>query len=87
MKYIIISLAHGTGKEPCFWRANNAGYTNSPFAAGIYTEEEVKAKPDYYNDGYTGVAIPLTEQAMAKLGFKCSFDEKAIEQFFQTSKG
>jgi hypothetical protein len=86
MKYIIISLSHGTGKEPCFWRANAAGYTNSPFAAGIYTEEEVKARPDYYNNGYSGVAVPLTDGAMDAISFKCSFNEKAIEQFFQKSK-
>jgi hypothetical protein len=86
MKYIIISLAHGTGKEPCFWKAKAAGYTNYPFNAGIYDEAEVKARPNYYNDGITGVAIPLTEQALEAIGFKCSFDEKAIEQFFQVAK-
>jgi hypothetical protein len=85
MKYIIISLSHGTGKEPCFWKAEAAGYTNSPFAAGIYTEEEVKARPNYYNNGCSCVAIPLTEQAMEAIGFKCSFNEKAIEQFFQVA--
>jgi hypothetical protein len=87
MKYIIISLKHGTGVKPCFWKANDAGYTNYPFNAGIYDEEQVKARPDYYNNGYGSVAIPLTEEAMQKLGFKCSFDEKAVVHFFQPSKG
>lgn len=86
MEYIIISLKHGTGEKPMFWRANNAGYTNSPFAAGIYTEEQVKGDPDYYNDGYSAVAVPLTDQAMGAIDFKCCFDEKAIEKFFQKSK-
>lgn len=86
MKYIIISLSHGTGKSPVFWRANAAGYTNSPFAAGIYTEEQVKARPDYYNDGLSTVAIPLTEQAMEAISFTCSFNEKAVEKFFQVAK-
>lgn len=86
MKYIIISLTHGAGDEPMFWRANDAGYTTSPFAAGIYSEEQVKARPNYYNDGYSAVAIPLTDQAMESIGFTCSFDEKAIMKFFQKSK-
>jgi hypothetical protein len=86
MKYIIISPSHGTGKEPCFWRANAAGYVNSPFAAGIYTEKQINARPDYYNNGYSAVAIPLTDQAMSELGFKCSYDEKALDKFLQVSK-
>jgi hypothetical protein len=86
MKYIIISLKHGTGTEPIFWRANNAGYTNSPFEAGHYTEEQVKAEPNYYNDGYSAVAIPLTDHAMSTIDFTCRFDEKAIEKFFEKSK-
>jgi hypothetical protein len=86
MKYIIISLSHGTGKKPCFWKANDAGYTNYPFNAGIYTEEQVKARPDYYNDGLSSVAIPLTDKAMADIGFTCSFNEEAVEKYFQVAK-
>ena len=86
MNYIIISLKHGTGEKPMFWKSNNAGYTFSPFAAGIYTEEQVKAEPSYYNDGYSAVAIPLTDRAMDDIDFKCSFSEKGIEKFFPKSK-
>lgn len=86
MNYIIIDISHGTGEEPMFWRANDSGYTTSPFAAGIYTEEQVKARPDYYNDGYNTVAIPLTDGAMASIGFTCSFDEDLIMRFYQKSK-
>lgn len=86
MKYIIISLKYGTGEEPIFWKANDCGYTTSPFNAGIYSEEQVKGNPDYYNNGYSAVAIPLTDQAMSNIDFKCSFNQKAIEKFFQKSK-
>jgi hypothetical protein len=86
MNYIIISLKHGTGKKPMFWRANDARYTYSPFGAGIYTEGQVKGNLEYYNNGYSAVAIPLTDMAMSEIDFKCSFDEKAIEKFFQKSK-
>lgn len=85
MNYIIISLEQGSGKKPVFWRANDAGYTYSPFAAGIYTEEQVKANPGYYNNGSSAVAIPLTDNAMSDIEFTCSFDEKAIEKYFQKS--
>lgn len=86
MKYIIISPNHGTGKEPCFWRADNSGYTTSPFAAGLYTEEQINTRPDYYNNGYSAVAIPLTDRAMADLGFTCSYNDKALDKFLQKSK-
>lgn len=86
MKYIIISPNEGSGKSPAFWRANNAGYTSSPFVAGIYDEAEVKARPDYYNNGYSSVAIPLTEEAMRKLNFSCSYEDKALDMFLQVAK-
>lgn len=86
MKYIILSLKHGTGKKPCFWKANDAGYTDYPFNAGLYDEDQIKAQPDYYNNGYSAIAIPLTDTAMQMLGFECSFNEKAISHFLQPSK-
>lgn len=86
MKYIIISLKHGTGDKPCFWRADNSGYTEWPFAAGVYGEEQIKSRPDYYNNGYSAIAIPLTEQAMNNLEFKCSFNQEATIHFLQTAK-
>lgn len=78
MKYIIISLKHSTKDTPCFWRANNAGYTNFPFVAGQYTDEEVKAEPAYYDNGIDALAIPLTEAGLDSIGFKCSVDVKKV---------
>ena len=75
MNYIIISLKHGTADRPVFWKADNAGYTEIPWAAGIYTEEEVEADPSYYNGGITTVAVPLTNEVLHSIGFKCSYDE------------
>lgn len=81
MKYIIISLKHGTGDSPMFWRASDAGYTYSPFAAGVYTEEQIKAKPSYYNNGESSIAVPLTDQAMSEIGFNCSFSVDNLLEF------
>lgn len=86
MKYIILSLNHGTGSSPCFWRANNAGYTEFPFAAGHYSEEQLKAHPDYYNNGISTLAIPLTEQGLNRLGFKCTYDDAQTVHFLQKQK-
>ncbi len=83
MKYIIINPEQSTPKKPVFWKANDCGYTYSPFIAGIYTHEQVNGNPNYYNDGFKAVAIPLTDEAMDILGFKCSFDEKGLTKFFQ----
>lgn len=71
---------------PTFWKANNSGYTDSPFNAGQYTQEQVDSKPYYYNDGHNAVAIPLTDKAMADLGFECTFDPTSINKFLTKSK-
>jgi hypothetical protein len=86
MKYVILSLKHGTPDSPMFWRSDNAGYTNSPFAAGIYTAAQVLGDPEYYNNGYSTVAIPLTDQAMGAIDFKCSFNLQGLENFWQQSQ-
>lgn len=83
MKYIIVSLKHGSADRPVFWRANDAGYTTSPFAVGIYTEEQVKGDPQYYNNGFSTVAVPLTDQGMHAIGFKCSYDNKQLDAFWK----
>ncbi len=72
--YVILSLTHSEGPQPCFWRADDAGYTNFPWAAGLYTKEQVEANPGYYNDGYNTLAIPLTNEGMESIGFKCRMD-------------
>lgn len=73
-QFIIISLKHSEGKKPCFWRPNNAGYTIFPWAAGIYQKEEVENNPKYYNNGYDTVAIPLNNEGLESIGFKCEMD-------------
>lgn len=78
MDYIIYSLKHSTKKQPCFWRANNAGYTSFPFAAGHYTESQILNNHDYYNNGTNSIAIPLTEDGLESIGFKFTVDVKKI---------
>jgi len=78
MEYIIFSLKHSTKKQPCFWRANNAGYTNYPFTAGHYTEAQIQSQPDYYNNGINSIAIPLCEDGMEAIGFKFQVDNKKV---------
>lgn len=77
--FVILSLKHSEGKTPCFWRPDNAGYTNFPWAAGIYTEEQVNGDPEYYNDGYNTLAIPLTNDGMESIGFKCVMDLEKVK--------
>lgn len=83
MKYIILSPKHSEGNEPTFWRPNCSGYTTIPWAAGVYDEKEVKERPDYFNDGYCSVAIPLTNEALNELGFKCQYNPKSLVKFLQ----
>lgn len=84
--YIILSLKHGTSDKPVFWRANANGYTDYPFSAGRYTKEQIESNPDYYNNGLSSLAIPLTEEALHELGWGCYYDRKKINGFLQSSK-
>ena len=86
MKYVILSLKHGTSKRACFWRADNAGYTDYPFNAGQYDEATVKQNPGYYNNGVDTVAIPLTDRSMEVLGLKCTYLERSLVNFMQKEK-
>lgn len=86
MLYIIISPSNSTKGSVAFWRANDAGYTYSPFAAGHYTEEQIANQPDYYNNGHNAVAIPLTDRAMGDLEFTCSVNYESLDKFMQTEK-
>jgi hypothetical protein len=85
-KYIILSLKHGTETEPIFWRSNNAGYTSQPWAAGIYTEEQVNEDPQYYNNGLSTIAVPLEDSALKAIGFSCIYNEKKLLQFHKKSR-
>ncbi|MDH7463949.1 hypothetical protein QEG73_21790 [Chitinophagaceae bacterium 26-R-25] len=86
MEYIILSPKQSLDNRPCFWRDNNSGYTFYPFAAGIYSQEEVESDPGYYNNGHTAIAIPLSDAALQKIGFKCSVDWNAASFFVNASK-
>jgi len=79
--YIIISLKHSSPKELTFWRANDSGYTNLPWLAGIYSEEDVKASPEYYNDGSACIALELTPNNLESIGFKTTYDMPKLLKF------
>ncbi|MES2287470.1 MAG: hypothetical protein V4547_17380 [Bacteroidota bacterium] len=85
-QYIILSLSHSTKDEAVFWRSDNAGYTIVPFAAGIYSEDDIKRDPAYYNDGYNTIAIPLTNIGIQTSGIKCHFDSKKLKKFIEENK-
>jgi hypothetical protein len=82
--YIIISLKHTSNDTLAFWRANDHGYTTNPFLAGHYSEEQVKSDPEYYNDGYGSIAVPLSD--IDKLAFRVTPNVKAIETFHKNHK-
>jgi hypothetical protein len=80
-KYVIVSLKRSTKTETLFWRANDAGYTTNPWQAGIYSEQEVKAQPGYYNDGYNTIAICVTNSTLPDSGVKVLLDEKEVRAY------
>lgn len=83
MKFIIYSPKESTKDKAVFWQSNNSGYTDFLIDAGRYDETEVMARENYYNNGYTSIAIPLTEEALKKIGLRVVVDTTAIEDFMQ----
>jgi hypothetical protein len=86
MTYVILSLKHSQYDDPYFWKDNALGYTNNPFAAGRYTEEQIKLNPQYYSDGGNAIAIPISNAGIASIGLKCSIDEKSIDKLLSQIK-
>lgn len=83
-QYVIVCLERSTNEELVFWRPDNAGYTSWPFAAGIYTEEQVKNRPYYYNDGLKTAALGLDERTWEMLRFKCGMDLQKLRDLTRT---
>ena len=77
--YIILSLNHSEGKKPTFWRPDNSGYTELPWAAGLYAKADIEADPGYYNDGYNTLAIELSNDGLVSIGFTCQIDPEKVK--------
>jgi hypothetical protein len=58
-QFLVLSLKHSPGwaGKALWWAPNAAGYVEEVNAAGRYTQEEIEAKPGYYNDGVDALAI------------------------------
>lgn len=71
MNYYILSLKHSpVHGDALWWGPDNCGYTADLNHAGLYDEDGVRAKPEYYNNGKDTKAIPwplvkgLTKETM-----------------------
>jgi len=84
--YIILSLKHSSKDEACFWRADNSGYTIHPWAAGIYTEEQINSDPEYYNDGYNTIAICLTDGSLKESGLVHKLKMPELRKFIAENR-
>ena len=60
-EFFIFSLRWTKEDYATWWCPNNSGYTSVISNAGRYARELVEAKPDYYNNGITTIAIPCDE--------------------------
>ena len=78
-QYVILSLKHSSKNEAVFWMDDNAGYTTSPFQAGIYSEKTVMDKYDYYNDS-GNMAICITD-ALSKTGLSITIDKQDLNEY------
>ena len=61
-EFYIFSLKYSAGKTVAIWWGhNNCGYEQDLRQAGRYSEEQVVARADYYNDGTSTRAILCDE--------------------------
>lgn len=77
--YLILSLSHSTKSQPCWWRANAEGFTNSIATAGKYTSDKINSEPEYYNNGKDTLAIPFSDFGLASIGYLEKFDLKKVK--------
>jgi len=59
--YFILSLKWTRGDYCVWWGPENSGYVGSLSDAGRYTEAQIAAEPNYYNDGKDTLAVPCEE--------------------------
>ena len=85
--YVIVSLKHSEKNEVCFWRPDNVGYTTNPWAAGLYTEEQVSNDPSYYNNGNTTVAVCINNSSLPESGLTISITDSLIQKYRRNNKG
>lgn len=59
-KYYILCLkrSHPEGLL-WWWKPRSHGHTQDLTEAGVYTQEQLNARPHYFNDGQTTKAIPV----------------------------
>lgn len=64
-KYYLLSLKHSKYQNQySWWGSNNSGYTIDINNAGIYTEEEINKKKNYYsNTSVMPVPVEIIEQS------------------------
>lgn len=67
-EYYILSLTHHDPECLVWWRANNSGYCIRLDWAGKYTEEQIKAKPNYYDNGKDTKAVLCEEVEKVMVG-------------------
>lgn len=57
--YHILSLKWTRGDQIVWWGPDDSGYVKNLAQAGVYTEEQVRARPTYYDNRDSTVAVPV----------------------------
>lgn len=81
-KYVILSLTHSTKDAAVWYMPGDSGYTTSMVNAGKYPMDAVVSRIDYYNNGVSTMAVPLTHEAFDLLDIEyTSFDMSNLDKF------
>lgn len=85
VKYLILSIKWSPSRSgyAVWWRAKNNGYTEDINQAGRYTQEQIDAQPDYYNDSRHTFAV-LEDEVLEK-SKEVRLGE--LSQFWKPKKG
>jgi hypothetical protein len=68
-----------------WWREENNGYCYRMDWAGKYTQEQIDAQPDYYNNGDETVAIPC--EVVDKLVMQVVEAGSFVNEYIDRAKG
>jgi hypothetical protein len=87
MYYIFsVKWTKDAGEVATWWRADNNGYCFRMDWAGKYSQEQIDAHPEYYNNGFSTVAIPceVVDERVIQVvevgGFLNEYANKAREE-------
>jgi hypothetical protein len=90
-KYYLLSLKHSKHQNQyTWWRANNSGYTIDIQQAGVYSEEDINNRKNYYsNTGVMPIPVKVVEELERKIVIPTidkNYELLGVQEHLKTAK-